>query len=288
MEKNPFKGFIGILIFGAFVLTILESSAILRLFSNYSSGKVINISSDNKASNLALNMKDSFKTATTAKAEKVNPLELAFQENKAAITFLCKTFGVSEEAVTSSLRTINSDGAVNPLNIGRVGDASFSSFDRGLVEYLFVYIEKNPGSVNNTYVPYNGGKDYVEKLIKYFSYIYDDVDYLTAISIGAAESGYYTVKYMLNKNNIFGGMGSNGLVQYKSIEYGTLSFIKLLHSNYYSKGLTSLESIGRVYCPVASGGGKIASPHWINLVNKAKSHYGNTTKDVKAENLLND
>ena len=287
MEKNPFKGFIGILIFGAFVLIVLEGSAIARLYSTYGAGKVINISSDNKASSLALNMKDSFKAAANAPAEKVNPLELALSENKSSITFLCKTFGVNEESVIASLRESNSDGNVNPLNIGRVGDASYSSFDRGLVEYLFVYANNNPGSVNNTYVPYNGGADYVEKLIKYFSYIYEDVDYLSAISIGAAESGYYSVKFMLNKNNIYGGMGSGGLIQFKTIEYGVLSYIKYLHSNYYSKGVTSLEAIGRSYCPSTdAAGNRVASPHWLNLIAKAKGHYAGTTKDVKAENLL--
>ena len=44
--------------------------------------------------------------------------------------------------------------------------------------------------------------DYVEKLIMYCTGIYSNVDTSIALSIGAAESGYYKVKYMLKKNVI--------------------------------------------------------------------------------------
>ena len=138
-------------------------------------------------------------------------------------------------------------------------------------------------------VPYTGGPDYIIDLIKYFTTIYDNVDFLTAVSIGAAESGYYKVTYMLKANNVFGGMSSKGLIKYKNIEYGVLSYIKLLSQNYYAKGLTTLESIGRVYCPSYNDNGeKVASSHWINLVTKAKDYYKDTDNYITLDMLVND
>lgn len=115
------------------------------------------------------------------------------------------------------------------------------------------------------------------------------MDYLTAVSIGAAESGYYKVTYMLKANNIFGGMSSNGLIKYKNIEYGVLSYVRLLSKNYYGKGLNTLESIGRVYCPAYDKNGqKVASSHWINLVSKAKEYYSGDDSDISIAMLVND
>ena len=37
----------------------------------------------------------------------------------------------------------------------------------------------------------------------YYSNIYTNVDQTLMLSIGAAESGYYKVKYMLKKNNVY-------------------------------------------------------------------------------------
>ena len=58
------------------------------------------------------------------------------------------------------------------------------------------------------------------KLIQYFADIYDNVDKQTILGIGAAESGYYKVKYMLKNNNIYGGMSSKGLIRHNNIELG--------------------------------------------------------------------
>ena len=138
-------------------------------------------------------------------------------------------------------------------------------------------------------VAYSGESDYIEKLIMYYTQIYTNVDTTTALSIGAAESGYYKVKYMLRKNNVYGGMSSNGLIRHENIEIGVLKYIRMLSKNYYGKGLTTLESIGRVYCPVYNEyGNKIASPHWINLVNTAKSKYKNFRGEINIQDILNE
>lgn len=212
-------------------------------------------------------------------------------KNSDIVRFLGNTFGVSEKMIVDDLIDINKSDVYDEFNIGRLTNSTgdlkkFNSFERGLVEYLFVFVKNNPTAVDNSYKPYNGGALYVERLIKYFTQIYDNVDYLTAVSIGAAESGYYQVKYMLNYNNVFGGMGSNGLIKYKNIEYGILSYIRLLSNNYYGNGLTTKESIGRVYCPTYIDGVKVASPHWLDLVGKAMNHYRDSEETISVANLI--
>ncbi len=210
------------------------------------------------------------------------------------IKFLSKTFGINYEIIYNDLLNLNSEIQYNKFNIGLLKNENgelinFDSFEKGLTEYFFEFSKNNPNSVSTQYVPYTGDSEYVEDLIRYFTSIYNNVDYLTAISIGAAESGYYQVTYMLRCNNIYGGMSNRGLIKYKSIEYGTLAFIRLLSRNYYGKGLNTIESIGYVYCPTYDEyGNKIASPHWINLVYKAKQKYENTNTTIEVEKLLND
>ena len=80
----------------------------------------------------------------------------------------------------------------------------YNSIEYGIVEYFCEFSEIYPEKQKNKWEPYNGNSDYIEKLIMYYTTIYTDVDKTIALSIGAAESGYYTVKYMLNKNNVYG------------------------------------------------------------------------------------
>ena len=215
-------------------------------------------------------------------------------KEKDTVNFLSKTVGIDKDIVIDNLVDINKDSKLMVNNIGQLKDKDgalidYGSFEKGLIEYLLVYAKENPSKVDNTYVPYTGNSDYVIDLIKYFTKIYDNVDYLTAVGIGAAESGYYKVKYMLKYNNVYGGMSSKGLIKHKTIEYGILSYIRLLSNNYYGKGLDTKEKIGRVYCPTYSDNGeKIASSHWIGLVTKAMKYYENSYEDISVTKLLED
>ena len=212
-------------------------------------------------------------------------------QNMETLEFLAKTFGVDKDALVEDLIAVNSKDRFVPNNIGRLTDSDgslkdYGSFEKGLIEYLYIFVKNNPKFVDNTYVPYRGGSDYVINLIKYFTQIYDNVDYLTAVSIGAAESGYYQVKYMLNENNVYGGMSSSGLIRHKTIEYGILSYIRMLSLYYYGKGLDTPEKIGRVYCPTYdTNGNKVASSHWLNLVSKAMAYYEDSTSVVNVTDL---
>ena len=211
------------------------------------------------------------------------------------IKFFAQTFGVKYEDIEADLRArdeLYHDEFEN-TNIGYLRDAEgnikqYDSVEYGIVEYFYDYVERNPKKVSKKRVPYSGNAKYVENLIIYYTtHIYTNVDTATALSIGAAESGYYKVKYMLKCNNIYGGMSSIGLIKYKNIEYGVLSYIRLLSKNYYGKGLDTIAKIGKIYCPrYDSNGLKIASPHWISLVNKAMEKYQKYNLDIILVDML--
>lgn len=207
------------------------------------------------------------------------------------LTFLTKTFGVNKKKFVNKLVKINNDDDYLEYNIGRIENSKgklveYGSFEEGLIEYLYKYVEENPKLVSNKFVPYTGKPKYVENLIRYFTRVYTNVDYLLAISIGAAESGYYKVEAMLYNNNIYGGMLSKQLIRYKNIEYGVLTFIRTLSREYFGKGLNTIESIGKVYNPKMVDGKKVASPHWVKLVNSTMKHYEGTYNEVTVSYFL--
>ena len=226
--------------------------------------------------------------------QETNELDNYITTYKKDIEFLCKTFGVDYDLITQDLRNkYDSHEGFETTNVGYLLDSkgnvkTFKNDLYGLVEYFYSYVKNNPKKVKNKRVPYKGSANYVEKLIIYFSeHIYTDVDTTTALSIGAAESGYYKVKYMLACNNVYGGMGSHGLIKYKNIEFGVLSYVRYLSRNYYSKGNKTVEGIGRVYCPTTdSNGNKIASPHWISLIQTAKKKYSKYDFNLSIEELV--
>lgn len=223
-------------------------------------------------------------------------IEYYIAENENTLIFFANAFGFDIEFVKEDLikraETIG-ELEVEPTNIGSLKNKNnelktFKSIEYGIVEYFYDLCKSYPGKRSKKVVPYTGGSDYVEKLIIYYTEIYSNVDTSIALSIGAAESGYYKVKYMLKKNNVYGGMSSKGLIRYENIEIGVLKYVRLLSKNYFGKGLTTVNSIGRIYCPVTNEyGQKVASPHWINLVNTARNKYNSYTQDITIEDIIN-
>ena len=209
------------------------------------------------------------------------------------LKFFSKAVGYDIEFIKEDLLNKSNIDNYEPTNIGSLKDKNvnimkFDSIEYGIVEYFYDLLNNKPGKRKKIINQYSGSSDYVEKLIMYYTKIYTNVDSSLALSIGAAESGYYKVKYMLNKNNIYGGMSSNGLIQHENIELGTLRYVRMLSKNYIEKGLTTLESIGRVYCPTTNEyGQKVASSHWINLVNTAKNKYSKYTQNIEIKDLVN-
>lgn len=218
-------------------------------------------------------------------------LDYYVNENKETMEFFIKMFDYKYEDIINDLEKRQSENdTFIYTNIGYLKDENdglieYDSFEKGLIEYLFSLTKSNSIKRYTKYEPYTGSSEYIEKLIMYYSDIYNNVDKTTMLSIGAAESGYYKVKFMLKYNNVYGGMSSHGLIKHNNIELGVLTYVRMMSRNYYGKGYTSIYSIGRIYCPKKVDGGKIASPHWINLVTKAKSKYNEYTDEITIRDL---
>ncbi|MDD2409328.1 MAG: hypothetical protein PHD03_01230 [Bacilli bacterium] len=211
---------------------------------------------------------------------------------KDTIAFFSNLFDYTYEDIINDLYLRNDNQLFEYTNIGNLRDEigninTYSSFEYGLIEYFYDLNNSNSKLRKVTYRPYTGNAEYIENLIIYYSSIYTNVDPITLLSIGAAESGYYKVEFMLKYNNVYGGMSSNGLIKHNNIEQGVLSYVRLMSINYYGKGLTTLSDIGRVYCPVYENDFKIARPHWINLVTNAKTKYENYTQTISINELNN-
>lgn len=226
------------------------------------------------------------------KEEKEEELDLNYylEEYKETIKFFSKLFDYEYEDIINNL-ILRNDEEFILTNIGNLKDKEgnkeeYINFEYGLIEYFYHLNDTKELKRNVIYRPYLEESDYVEDLIIYFSSIYENVDSITLLSIGAAESGYYKVSYMLNRNNVYGGMSGGKLIAYNNIEQGILSYVRLMSKYYYGKGLTTLHEIGRVYCPVFENGIKIASPHWIDLVTRAQDYYAESTQEIKIENLI--
>ena len=220
-------------------------------------------------------------------------LDYYLEEKKDTIAFFAKAFGYSYNDVIKDLQTKNDKEEVFLMtNIGFLKNKNnellnFENFEYGLIEYFYNLNKTKTLKRTNKYIPYSGSASYVENLIMYYSTIYTNVDQTLMLSIGAAESGYYQVKYMLKKNNVYGGMSTKGLIRHDNIELGVLSYIRMMSRNYYAKGLTTKSTIGKVYCPVFEGGIKRASSHWINLVTTAENKYQNYKNEININDIIN-
>ena len=221
-------------------------------------------------------------------------LDYYINENLDTIKFFAKAFDYQLEDVIYLLKVREKENTeFNETNIGYLKDSegnlkTFDSFEYGLIEFFYDLNENYKEYRHVNYEPYYGNSDYVERLIMYYTQIYTNVDRTTLLSIGAAESGYYKVRFMLKYNNVYGGMSSKGLIKHNNIELGVLSFVRMMSKNYYGKGLNTVPSIGRIYCPVFEDGVKKASSHWIGLVNTAKRKYSSYTDIITIEELIND
>ena len=96
------------------------------------------------------------------------------------------------------------------------------------------------------------------------------------VSISRHETGKWTSKAFLNKNNLGGIMCSTGLRSYNSLDDGIDAFVSLLKRRYFDRGLDTIEKIQPVYCPV----GAINDPHnlnqyWLPMVTKYYNEYLN-------------
>ena len=201
-------------------------------------------------------------------------LNIFLTNNTNTIKFMSDMFQIDNEVLLNKLR--EDYQSINLLD---------NDLDKTLLDYMIALEDSNPELFSKKLNVSNPSKEYMIALIKYFCDYYGNVDFSIAAAIAEIESGY-SAKSMLNKNNIFGGMSSGGLIKYKNIEYGIYSYIKLLSEGYFGKGLTTVEAIGRVYNPTYNEAGvKIAKPSWVANVSNAISDYS-VMDTVEIEALL--
>lgn len=71
-----------------------------------------------------------------------------------------------------------------------------------------------------------------------------------ALSISCAESGWFKEAIATEKNNPYSyTLLSGSLANFETLERGILEGELNLKENYYDRGLTTLESFARIYCP---------------------------------------
>lgn len=103
----------------------------------------------------------------------------------------------------------------------------------------------------------------------------DEQAYLL-IAISRHETGNWTSSAFKSKNNFGGLMGSNGLKSYSSFDEGLDAFVSLLKNRYFNKGLTTIEKIQPVYCPVgAKNDPNNLNKYWKMNVKKYYNEYLN-------------
>lgn len=94
------------------------------------------------------------------------------------------------------------------------------------------------------------------------------------VSISRHETGKWTSKAFLEKNNMGGIMCSTGLRVYATQDEGIDAFVSLLKNRYFDRGLDTIEKIQPVYCPIgASNDPKGVNQYWLPNVTKYYNEY---------------
>ena len=185
--------------------------------------------------------------------------------------FYANTFAIKMEDIEENLILSNKDKDFNEHDLEGIGK-EYDSLDLNIIDFLSNLEDKKPELFNKKVVANKESKGYIYNLIKYYSNIYD-VDYKLLSSIAYIESGNLKAKGMMKKNNIYGGMGNKGLISYRNINYGVLSYVKLMKKKYYDKGLNTVEKICMSYNPIEVDGHKEINTKWVNNVNYVLSKF---------------
>lgn len=96
------------------------------------------------------------------------------------------------------------------------------------------------------------------------------------IAISRHETGAWTSKAFKEKNNFGGIMWKNAteIKPFDSYESGLDYYVKHLRNNYLNKGLTTIEKIGAIYCPVgAANDPNGLNKYWVGGVTNFYNSY---------------
>ncbi|MGJ7921963.1 glucosaminidase domain-containing protein [Neobacillus sp. LXY-4] len=87
-------------------------------------------------------------------------------------------------------------------------------------------------------------------------------------SIAIHETGNGKSRAAVEKLNIAGMMGKNGLKQYHSVEESIYDMARNLRENYLSQGKDTIAKIGAKYAPIGAGNDPTGlNNHWVKGVN---------------------
>ena len=196
-------------------------------------------------------------------------LGLILAENQDSIKFMANTFLINEDILLERLRNNYED--LDLLNVD-------IDFDKVILDYLLKLEDEEKDLFQTARQRNTMNKDYIVNVLKYFCDFYTDVNFSIAAAIAEVESGF-THEGMLQYNNIYGGLYTSKygkrLIRYKTIEYGVLKYVILLNDGYFSKGLLTVEDIGKVYNPTIQDGVKVVSSSWVYNVTNAINKYVN-------------
>jgi hypothetical protein len=97
-----------------------------------------------------------------------------------------------------------------------------------------------------------------------------NIDPAFLAAVAQHETGNGKSKAAMEKNNIAGMMGANGLRSYSSVEASIIDMARNLSNNYLDKGFTTIPKIGSKYAPIGADNDPTGlNNHWVTGV----SHY---------------
>ncbi|OZS78414.1 hypothetical protein CF394_06555 [Tetzosporium hominis] len=149
---------------------------------------------------------------------------------------------------TSQIQTVVQQAVTNT---GTIDQLSFRPV--GLLE-----MEKHlSGKLSGT------AKDFITAGQKY------NLNPLFLAAIAQHETGNGSSRAILEKNNVAGMMGRNGLRTYSTLQESIDGMASNLRRNYLNQGLTTISQIGAKYAPVgASNDPTGLNNHWVTGVTK--------------------
>ncbi len=101
-----------------------------------------------------------------------------------------------------------------------------------------------------------------------------NIDPALLAAIAQHETGNGTSRAAVEKNNVAGMMGKNGLKSYGSVEESIIDMARNLSKNYLGEGLLNISQIGAKYAPVGAANDPTnLNNHWVTGVTRFFNQY---------------
>lgn len=101
----------------------------------------------------------------------------------------------------------------------------------------------------------------------YYASKENNVNPMLVAAIARHETGNGTSQICVKNNNPGGITSGIGFAKYPTLEAGIEAMVRLLKNEYIDKGRTTIESIGKKYCPInASNDPQKLNKYWIPMV----------------------